>query len=323
MRRRAFLFAMVTLPAFGQQSGRNYRVGLAFIQGKETTRRLTEAVRTQLATHGFVEGRNLTLAFGTDVCCGQHFAREMASSMLKEKPDVVVAFTTAVAQAFQHETTSTPIVFALSGDPKALGLVKDYSRPGGNLTGVSTRQLELVVKRFELLRQLLPKAKRVALLAFFYDPAFQAAEPLIRQSAARFGFELRDVDQMAGYEGPLRAAADAGASAIISYFPMVGSGQQLTAEAVIAFARERRMVTMMSDAEDAALGGTLSYGTDPFLMARLASDQVARVLKGVRPADLPVDQISRFDLVVNLKAARAIGVTVPPSILVRADRVIE
>jgi putative tryptophan/tyrosine transport system substrate-binding protein len=188
---------------------------------------------------------------------------------------------------------------------------------------VSTRQLELVVKRFELLRQLLPKAKRVALLAFFYDPAFQAAGPLIRQSAARFGFELRDVDQMAGYEGPLRAAADAGASAILSYFPMVGSGQQLTAEAVIAFARERRMVTMMSDAEDAALGGTLSYGTDPFLMARLASDQVARVLKGVRPAELPVDQISRFELVVNLKAARAIGVTVPSSILVRADRVIE
>jgi putative ABC transport system substrate-binding protein len=323
MKRRAFLLATLALPAFAQQAGRGYRVGLAFIQGKETTRRLTEAVRGQLATHGFVEGRNLSFTFGTDVCCGSHFARQMASSMLKEKPDAVLVFTTALAQAFQLETKSTPVVFALSGDPVELALVKDYSRPGGNLTGVSTRQLELVTKRFELLRQLLPKAKRVALFAFFYDPAFQAAEPLIRQSAARFGFELRDVDQMAGYEGPLRAAADAGASAIISYFTLVGSGQQITAEAIIAFARERRMVTMMSDAEDAALGGTLSYGTDPFLMARLASDQLARVLKGASPAELPVDQISRFELVVNLGAAKSIGLSVPAPILARADRVIE
>ena len=307
-----------------QQPGRKYRVALGFAQGDELTRRLRGAVSERLASHGFVEGRNLEIDAFMDACCGDHYAREKARATLSAKPDAVLVFGTVLARAFQQETTSVPLIFTQVGDALASGIVKNLARPGSNVTGVSSRHWELAAKRLELLRELLPRAKRVALFGYFWDPSFRAAEPALRKTAAELGLELVDVDQMSGsWEAPLGKAADAGATAVLSFLPLVGSGQRLTGEALAAFAARRRMVLVVSDAEDVALGGFASYGTDPVHLARLGADQLARVLKGEAPGNIPVDQVSRFELVVNLKAARAIGVSVPPSVLLRADRVIE
>ena len=167
-------------------------------------------------------------------------------------------------------------------------------------------------------------ARRVALLAYFWDPSFRAAEPVMRKTAARLGLELIDVDQASGSaEGPLRAAADAGATAVFSYVPLMATGQRFTLEALLELAAERRMATMMSDGDDVLAGGLVSYGTDPLEIARHGADHLVRVLRGAKPAELPVDQIARFHLVMNRKTARAIGLELPPSLLVRADRVIE
>lgn len=316
--------ALAAAHAMAQQPGRSYRIGVAFIQGHEATQRLAQAVRERLAAHGFVEGKNLGIETMLDQCCGEHYAREAARALLRKDPDAVLTFGTTLTRAFQKETEAVPIVFTQVGDAVAYGIVEDYARPGGNTTGVSTRHLELLVKRLELLRELLPQARRVALLAYFWDPSFRAAEPVMRKTAARLGFELIAVDQMGGSpEGSLRAAADAGATAVFSYAPLMATGQRFTLEALLELAAERRMATMMSDGDDVVAGGLVSYGTDPLEIARHGADHLVRVLRGAKPAELPVDQIARFHLVISLKSARKIGLDVPQSLLVRADRVIE
>jgi putative ABC transport system substrate-binding protein len=300
------------------------RLGLAFVQGEELTRRMRDVIKQQLASHGFADGKNLEIHTITDACCGQHYARDKARSLLIWQPDAVLVFGTTLAQAFQAETSSVPIIFTQVGDPLVAGLVKDLARPGANITGVSTRHSELAVKRLELLREMLPGAKRVALFGYFWDPSFRATEASLRSTAKRLGFVLIDIDQMSGsWEVPLARAADAGTTAVMSYLPLVGSGQRLTAEALVAFANRRRMALLMSDSDDAALGGLVSYGTDSDVIARHGADQLARVLKGASPAIIPVDQVSRFELVVNLKTANAIGVKIPAAVLARADKVIQ
>jgi putative ABC transport system substrate-binding protein len=307
-----------------QQPGRKYRVVLAFVQGGELTHRLRGVVAGRLASHGFVDGKNLEMRAGTAGTSGDYYAREAARAMLSQKPDAVLAVGTMLALAFQKETTSVPVVFTLVADPVGSGLVKNLARPGGNLTGVSTRHAELAVKRLQLMRELLPAAKRVALLGFFWSPEFRAAEPSLRRAKAELGLEIIDVDQMSGsWEIPLAKAADAGASGVITWQPLIASGQRLTGEALVAFTTKRRMALLTSESDDAALGSLASYGSDLSFIARQGADQLARVLKGEAPGTIPVDQVSRFELVVNMKTARAIGVSVPSSILLRADKVIE
>lgn len=297
---------------------------MVFVQGSQLTDRLTGVIRGRLASQGFVEGRNLELHITTDVCCGDHFARDKARTVLGARPDAVLAFGTTMARAFQAETKSVPVVFTFVADPVAAGIVRNLARPGGNVTGVSTRHAELTAKRLELLRELLPGAKRVALFGYLWDPSFRAVEPTLREAARKLGMELIDIDQMAGsWELPLARAAEAGASAVLCYQPLVGTGQRLTAETLVAFAAKRRMALFVSDREDAELGGLASYGTNAEDIAASGADQLVRVLRGEPPGRIPVNQLSRFELVVNLKTARALGLKIPGPVLARADRVIE
>lgn len=324
--RRSLLFAALAMPlaAWTQQPGRQYRIGIGFVQGDELTRRLTAVIRERLAVHGFVEGRNLAIHVTTDACCGEHYAREKARAVLGLKPDAVLVFGTTLTKAFQAETKSVPVIFTQVADAVASGIVQNLARPGGNVTGVSTRHSELAVKRLELLRELLPAAKRVALFSYFWDPSFRTAESSLRKAAAKLGFELIDIDQMSGsWEVPLGKAADAGATVVMSYLPLVGTGQRLTAERLVAFTRQRHLALVVSDGEDAALGGLASYGTDSAFIASHGADQLARVLKGDSAGNIPVDQISRFELIVNLRTAKSLGMSIPASVLARADKVIQ
>lgn len=319
--RRTFVSACLavaivpSLAAHAQQTGRVYRVAVFFSGGSDTMGPHRDVLRERLAKQGFVEGHNLQTTWrgGSGL---RHEDREVARELVAARPDAILTFSAAMTQAVQWATKSTPIVFTHVSDPIADGVVKDYARPGGNTTGASTRHRELLVKRFELLRELLPKAKRVAIFApYVTDTSFSAAEPGMRDAATRLNFELI-VAPRAG----LWAIEDKRVDAMFVYTVL---GQRLTTESLIGLAAKLRIASIFPDAESVALGGLASYGTDPLEDTRLGADQLVRVLKGSKPGELPVDQSSRFVLAINLKTARAIGLTIPPSLLLRADRVIE
>jgi putative tryptophan/tyrosine transport system substrate-binding protein len=324
-RRRQYLFATGALlvatlaPSLGahaQQARRVYRVGVLFAGGSDTMGPHRDALREHLALQGFVEGRNLQTIWRTG---GEdrRQERETARELVAARSDAILTFSSGTTQAAQWATKSIPIVFTHVSDPIADGVVKDYARPGGNTTGVSIRHRELLGKRFELLRDLLPHAKRVALVTpYATDLSYAASESIIRNAAARLNFELIEI--------PIRRAfeiEEKRAEAIIIFFSLLG--QRLTTETLVGLAARLRIASIFPDAEAVALGGLASYGTDPLEDTRLGADQLVRVLKGAKPSALPVDQNSRFVLAINMKSARALGITIPPTVFVRADRVIE
>jgi len=319
--RRAALAALLACAAWpvrgaAQKAGRIYRVGVLFSGAGASMQPHREVLREQLATHGFVEGRNLETTWRGG-SSWRDLDRKAAQELVASRPDAILAYSSAMAQAAQFATQEIPIVFAQVSDPIADGVVKDYARPGGNTTGVSTRHRELLGKRFELLRDVLPRAKRVALVTpFATDPSFAAAQPAIAEAAKRLGFEVIEVLQTVA-EWKVR---DARAEALFVYSVL---GEDFTMERLINLAAELRIASTFPDARWVRKGALLSYGTDPLRDTRLAANQLARVLGGIKPRDLPVDQNVNFVLAVNLRTARSLGIAVPQSLLLRADEVIE
>jgi putative ABC transport system substrate-binding protein len=304
-----------SLDAHAQQPGRVYRVAVFFSGGSDTMAPHRDALRERLSGQGFIEGRNLQIIWRGGIGTRQE-DREVARELVAARPDAILAFSSALALAAQWATKSIPIVFAHVSDPIAEGVVKDYARPGGNTTGASTRHAELQVKRLELLRELLPKAKRVAFVRCIVDPSFVASQSIMRDAAARLGLELIDVTLF----DHQRAIEEKRAEAIVLY---CGLGARLTTENIIRLAAKLRIASIFPDVESVSLGGLASYGTDPLEDTRLGADQLVRVLKGARPGELAVDQSSRFVLAINLKTARALGITIPQSVLLRAERLVE
>jgi len=324
--RRAFLLGAGALLAAGraaaQAPGRGYRVGVLWSSGALASPDYRSAFVSQLASHGFVEGRNLrvdsrsALDWSADV--------QSVKELVALKADAIVALTTSVTLAAQAATKTVPIVFAWVADPVLSGIVKDYARPGGNTTGVTNRFFELTIKRIELLRELMPSAKRIAAVGFLGFPLFQAGMPRVRNAARQFGFELIETDVGGPFWTPaIESAIKAGAEAVLPIIGFAVAGQRTSGEQVVQLALQKRVPMVFADAEMVELGGLMSYGTHPGNDLRRAADLVAKVLDGRNPSELPVDQASRFELVLNLKTARAIGLTIPQSILLRADRVIE
>jgi len=272
-----------------------------------------------LSETGYVEGQNLVIEYRWAENRYDRLA-ELAADLVGRKVDVILAMGgTPPALAAKAATSTIPIVFS-SGDPVGFGLVASLARPGGNLTGVSS--YELTPKRVEMLSELVPGAKVVALLV---NPSNAIAEPMIRnvQEAARAkGLELQILK--ASTESEIDAAfatlveLHAGALVLPSDTFFNSRLDQLVALAA------RHVVPAIYDwREYAAAGGLISYGPSRTGASRLSGNYVGKILKGAKPADLPVQQPTTFELVVNLNAAKALGLTVPPSILARADEVIE
>jgi putative ABC transport system substrate-binding protein len=319
VRRRRFLIAsgaLIVAPlAVAQQPGRTYRIGVFFDAGSSEMPPHREAVRERLGRHGFVEGRNLQMIWRGS-SGARNDDRETARELVAARPDAILAFSTAMTQAVQWATKSVPIVFTNVSDPIADGVVKDYARPGGNATGVSVRHRELLLKRMELLRELAPGATRAAIVTpYATDPSLEAALPFVRRAAIQLNFELIEVTHRL-----VGQVEEKHAEAIVVYSVQ---GARLTADYVIGLAAKLRIAAIFPDAESVARGGLASYGTDPLEDTRLGADQLARVLKGANPGELAVDQSSRFILAINLKTARALGITIPQAVLLRADEVIE
>ena len=222
------------------------------------------------------------------------------------------------------ETRSVPVVFAWVPDPVTSGLVKDYACPAGNATGVSNRFYDLAIKRLELLRELLPAAKRVALAGPMYEPEVEAATARLREVSQRLGFESKTVDTGASTQlSAIESAIKEGTQALLLLQIYSAVGQGISGEQVVRLANKRRVPAIFAESELVDAGGLMSYGTNLIEDVRRAAEMLAKVLRGAKPAELPVDQASRFELAVNLKTAREIRLKFPQAILIRADRVIE
>jgi ABC-type uncharacterized transport system substrate-binding protein len=324
MDRRAFisgitggLFAL-PLAAEAQPAAKVYGVGVVLQGGPYHA--AVDGLRDGLKELGFEEGTQYVLHL-RDVKGDLTAVGEAARNLEREKVDLIYAIATGVSVSVQRATTKVPIVFYAGADPVEVGLVKSLARPGGRITGVHSRQADLIGKRLEILKEIVPTFHRVVT---FYNPANPALRPgvtMARVATRQLGIELverhvRSVDELrAGLRGLKAGEVDA----ILVWDAMVVSQTPL----IVETAKTKKLPTMFFDRTSVAAGGLASYGTSYYGVGRQAAKYVHRVLSGTSPADLPVERSDRFELVINLKTAKALGLTIPPALLQRADQVID
>ena len=302
--------------ALAQAPERVYRLGVL----SPIDDPMMSATLSELAARGYVEGRNLVVdrRVGT-----AEQMPELAQGLVSTGPDVIMAVSDWAAEPARRATKSIPIVMSPIGrDPVAAGLVESWARPGGNLTGVTLTAPELEIKRLDLLREVVPTARRIAVLSMHREVTEPAAAPM-RAVAAKLGIQL--VELYVGgpdeYHAAFAAMRSAGAEALV-ITPMPEFNEH--AERLAALAVEAGLPTVCGFPKAASEQGCLiGYGPDVAELRRQAADDVARIFRGASPAELPIEGPTHFDFVINLKTAKALGLTVPPSILARADEAIE
>jgi putative ABC transport system substrate-binding protein len=309
---------LVPAPATEAQRGTDLpRIGvLSFTQ---ITPASQEALRAGLHDHGYVEKRSVLIEWRAAEGRVER-AKALAHELVALKVDVIVAMLTPAVQAAKEATRTIPIVMAPAGDPLATGFVASLARPGGNITGLAGLGAELSGKRIDLLRELIPGLKRLGLLTNSADPF---AKPFIeehRLAARKAGvqFHIVDVRRPEDIDAALSSMAKEGASAVIVQGVLTGQNWR-----VGPLATRHGLPSTSNLRQFAESGGLLSYGASFTHIHRRAASYVDRILKGAKAAELPVEQPTQFELVINLKAARALGLAVPASVLVRADQVIE
>jgi len=284
------------------------------------TQRNLEAFRQGLLKLGYVEGQNI--AVEVRWAEGKYDRLPgLAAELLRLKVDVLVGVGDAALQAAKEATRTIPIVIAVVNDPVATGLVASLARPGGNITGLSIMAPELVGKQLELLKEVLPKVSRVALL---WNPTNASNTPALREAeaAARaLGVRLQPLEVRApgGIDGAFAAMTRERAGAVIVLVDALLNEHRTR---IAALAIKSRLPAVHGIREHAEVGGLMAYGASISDMYRRAATYVDKILKGAKPADLPVEQPMKFELVINLKTARALGLTIPRSVLSLADEVI-
>ncbi|MBI2554684.1 MAG: ABC transporter substrate-binding protein [Candidatus Rokubacteria bacterium] len=317
------ILVIATRERWAQKTGKVYRVGIVFVgqpPPPDTPRPVfggspwSRAFLDRLADLGYVEGKNLAIDLRLG---GYERLPELAAELVRLKVDVIFTAGTEASRIINDAVKTTPLVI-FSCDP--FEHVTRLARPDGNLTGVTCMTTELSPKRLELLTELVPKASRVV---FFSDPEDAPAGLKLTQDAARrLGIKLQPISYRGRDHLPdaLRAVAKERPDALFVYpDPILFQERKQIAE----FAVSHRLPTMHAFPEFAEAGGLMSYGANTSEMFVMAAEQVAQILGGRRPSEVPVRQATRFHLVINLKTAKAIGLTVPRSLLLRADRIIE
>jgi len=316
-------FGAVPLAAAAQHAAKVARIG--YLTGNLAARpHLLEAFRQGLRDVGYVEGRNFVIEY-RDAEEKLERLPALAAELVALKVDVIVASGTLAALAAKQATRTLPIVFSPAGDPVGSGLVTSLARPGGNVTGLSAFAPELVGKRLELLKQAVPGVSRVAVL--WQPGAF--GERTEKDTLKRAEVAARDLSVPLQFV-EARAPADfakafsdmsrerAGALAVLGSNMFVSERRRL-----VDLAAEKRLPAVYSARELVDAGGLMSYGANLADLNRRAATYVDRILKGTKPADLPVEQPTKFELIINLKTAKALGLTIPQSVLGRADEVIQ
>ena len=326
MHRRAFLSTMtgslLAAPRAAeaqQQVGKLSRIGV-LMNLYSPDAHPPQALRQRLRDLGYVEGQNLVIDWRYQLGGTDRLAA-LAAELVRLKPDVIVADVTVAIRAAMQATSTIPIVMASSADAVGGGLVASLGRPGGNVTGVTTMLAEMSAKRLQLLKEVAPNVSRVAVL---WDPAIpwhrallkevEAAAPALRLQPVVIAVRNRD-DLGDAFSEMTKGRVDA---VFVSHTMTPRARGQM-----IDLAAKRRMPTVFMDRDYVAAGGLMSYGSDFSEEFRHAAEYVDKILKGAKPADLPVEQPTKFELIINLKTAKALGLTIPQSLLSRADEVIQ
>ena len=325
MRRRAVITllagtAVLPVSAFGQQRPANAaRIGLLTRKTDASVTNQISAFRQGLQDLGWIEGKNVTIEHRD---AGGEVIRlaPLAAELVARNVDVIVTVDTPPTQAAEQATSTIPIVIAVSADPVGAGLVKSLSHPGGNATGLSLLAPETDQKTLEVLKETLPGTKRVAMI---FDPnnrGMMLRLKAVEVAAAKLSLELQSIAAPGANELTLALVAMERPDAVFVLSPIYAAYQKEIAE----FATKTG-VPLLVDTSGLAgePGALLSYGADITSLFRRAATFVDKILRGAKPANLPVEQPAKFDLVINLRTAKALGLNVPPTILLRADKVIE
>jgi putative tryptophan/tyrosine transport system substrate-binding protein len=327
VRRREFI-ALVGVAATawpiaapGQQAGRVYRIGILASTPLTTAAGLVNEFRDALRERGYVEGQNLAIDFRSPAASFEQNP-EVAAELVRTNVDVILAWTTPPLIAARRATSTVPIVFVGIGDPVEQGFVASLARPGGNVTGVSNISPDLSGKLVGLLLELAPAIRRLGVVHNSQNPGgilqLRRTEGAMR--ALGLEFHVADARMPQEFE---TAFAFLGASGVKGVVMLADPSLIQDRRRIAELAQQAGLPTAFQRRESVDAGGLLSYGPNLSDQFRQAASYVDRILKGAKPADLPVEQPTKFELVINLKTAKALGLTIPPTLLVRADEVIE
>jgi putative ABC transport system substrate-binding protein len=325
--RRAFLATAVSalaapFAAEAQQATKVYLIGFLGLSSASDYAVNLKAFLLRLRELGYEEGRNVSLEYRWAEGRTERLPA-LAAELVRGNPDVLVTHATPGIQAAQQATTTIPIVMGVSSDPVRLGFVKSFARPGGNTTGVATLQVDLAAKRLELFKEVVPVLGQVAVLWNRTNPSLREDLGQMELAGVKLGVRLRSFELV---REP--TALQTVFAAIVRERPeglmVVADSLAATHGARIAeFAVRNRLPTMAGWNGFVVAGGLISYAADFLEGWRVAARYVDRILKGAKPAELPVEQPTKFDLVINLKTAKALGLTIPPAVLARADEVLQ
>jgi putative ABC transport system substrate-binding protein len=326
VRRRAFISllggaaAAWPLAARAQQPGKLLTIGYLGSATPATQGQWVAAFVQRLRELGWIEGRTIALEYRWAEGRTERGA-EILAELVRRKVDVIVTSATPLVAAAKQATSVIPIVFAAAGDPVGTGLVASLARPGGNVTGLSVQTPDLAGKRLELLREVIPGLRRVAMLINVGNAASVLELGEVQSTAHTLGFEVIALEIRRGEDiVPAFEALNGSAEALyVVIDPLVGTHRIR----INTLALAARLPTMHTFREGVEAGGLMSYGANFPDMFRRAADYVDKILRGAKPGDIPVEQPTKFDLIINITTAKALGLQIPPMLLARADEVIE
>ena len=308
------------VPTYAQQAGKVSRIGFLDVSTASGSAVLLDAFRQELSKLGWIEGLNIAIEYRFAEQKPERLP-ELAAELVRLKVDLIVASGTPSSLVAKSATTTIPIVMAQAGDPVGSGLVASLARPGGNVTGLSNLSFELNTKRLEILKDAVPKLARVGLLLLAGSTDLQLKE--LRPAAQALKLKLEEIETQAdakGLESAFQAAKQKQVDAIMTTANRVFFAER---KRIVELAGKYRLPVIYFQKEFVDEGGLMFYGVDTADLYRRAAVYVDKILKGAKPADLPVQQATKFEFIINLKAAKQIGLTIPVRVLERANRVIK
>jgi ABC-type uncharacterized transport system substrate-binding protein len=307
--------------AEAQRPGR-LTIGVLYLGAPDDVAPYRQIFRQGLRERGYVEGENVDIEYRYAYCDGDRLPT-LAAELVAAKVNVIVTAGTTSVQAAWDATKTIPIVIAVGADPVEMRFAQSLARPGGNITGLSTFAVEIGAKRLEFLLQAVPRARVVAVLLQGRNPGNPTFEHALTTAASRLGARLdpRMVHSANEFDDAFVAMSvkDKADAVIVVEDPIFACHAKRIAD----LALKHRLPTMLGERLFVHAGGLMSYGPEYQALVRQAATFVDKILKGAKPADLPVEQPTKFELVINLKTAKALGLTIPPSVLGRADQVIQ
>jgi len=315
----AFCFSVVA-----QQAGKIYRVGYLDPSTASATTGLLEAFRQELNKRGWIEGKNIIIE-NRFAELNSERQQDLAAELVRWKPDVIVAAGGAPSTV-KKVTATIPIVVASGVDLVAAGLAESLAKPGGNVTGLSILGPELITKRLEILKEVVPRLSRVGVLmrtGAGAGPGQQQQMEEIRAAASALKLSLHELPTELDTDALERTFKTAAQQQVGAIIPTAGRQTFAAKKSIGQLAIKYKLPAIYQEQEFVDDGGLMSYGPDFANLYRRAAYFVDRILKGAKPSDLPVEQPKKFELIINLKAAKQIGLTIPPNVLARADRVIK